>query len=351
LRDQVTVLRLAGAVTVLWFVFALAPARAEVVHQPARWIGRVDVATGSFGWPGSGLEIAFEGTRLSIAFADSGENSLVVESAGGARRLDLAAGQHEYVVVEGLATGIHRLRFIRRTEGLFGPTRFMEARTDGKFVDSAPPQRRILVLGDSISAGYGIEGADRHCKFSADTENHFLTYAAVAARGFGAETMTLAASGHGLLRSRDGNVPALPALLDRAVPTRESPVPLPREAAVQAVVLHLGTNDFAAGRRPKDFEESYAALLQRLRQDHPDAFIYAAIGPMLSGNDLQAAEAAIAAAVERRRQGGEVALRFLRFPPVKGGLGCDWHPNVKAHGRMAEILTAAIVEDLGWGAP
>jgi lysophospholipase L1-like esterase len=343
--------RLAGVATVLLLMQIVVPAWGEVAHQPARWIARVDAASGSFGWPGSGLELVFEGTRLSVTFVDSGKNSLVVEGAAGRRRLDLVAGRHDYVVAEGLTPGTHRLRLVRRTEGLFGPTRFVEARTDGQFLDSAPPQRRILVIGDSISAGYGIEGADRHCGFSADTENQFLTYGAVAARGFGADVIALAASGHGLLRSRDGKVPALPALLDRAVPTRESPVPLPREADVQVIVLHLGTNDFAGGRRPADFAGAYAALLQHLRQDHPDAFIYAAIGPMLSGSDLKAAEAAISAAVERRLRDGEVALRFLRFSPLKEGLGCDWHPNVKAHRRMAEILTAAIAEDIGWSAP
>jgi lysophospholipase L1-like esterase len=343
--------RLAGVATALLLMQCVVPTRAEVAQRPARWIARVDVASGSFGWPGSGLEFVFEGTRLSVALVDGGKNSLVVEGPAGTRRLDLVAGHHDYVVAQGLSPGTHRLRLTRRTEGLFGPTRFVEARTDGQFLNSAPPQRRVLVLGDSISAGYGIEGANRHCGFSADTENQFLTFGAVTARDFGAESMTLAASGHGLLRSLDGDVPALPALLDRAVPTQESPVPLPRERAVQAVVLHLGTNDFAGGRRPEEFEESYAALLQRLRQDHPDAFIYAAIGPMLGGSDMKAAETAIAAAVGRRRRAGETALRFLRFPPVKKGLGCDWHPNVKAHRRMAEILTAAIAEDLGWGAP
>ena len=337
--------------------FQAALATAETVGAPSRWIGRTDPASGRFAWPGSGLELAFKGTRLEVVLDDPGDNSLVVEGAGEPRRLDLSKGRRSYLLAEGLEDRAHRVRLFRRTEGFFGATTFVEAATDGAFLPVAAPERQILVIGDSISAGYGIEGKSRDCRFSAATENQYLTYAAVAARGFGAEVTTLAVSGRGLVVNHDGTAKGtLPDLMARAIPTEAaSAAAVGKEKRAEddpsLIIVHLGTNDFGGGKRPPGFDRDYAALLERLRQTHPSAFLYAAFGPMLAAADFEAADKAIAAAVAARRQAGDTAVRYLRFAPGKGGLGCDWHPNAKAHRRMAEQLSAAIAEDLGWDAP
>lgn len=58
------------------------------------------------------------------------------------------------------------------------------------------PGRRILVIGDSFSAGFGnIAGAN--CSRSADDENALLAFPALAARALGAELQLLAWSGAG----------------------------------------------------------------------------------------------------------------------------------------------------------
>lgn len=326
-------------------------AKAETTAVPSRWIGRNDPQSGRFGWPGSGVELVFTGTRLVAVLEDGGRNSLVVEVDGSARRIDLSEGRHSYPLAEGLAAGRHEVRLLRRTEGLFGATTFISATTDGRFLPGRAPGRRILVIGDSISAGYGIEGENKDCSFSADTENHYLTYAARLARRFDAELVTLAASGRGLSRNHDGSTEGtMPDLMDRRVPSLRRTVTskLPEDRKVVLVIVHLGTNDFGGGRRPSEFEADYTALLNRLRDRHPSAVLYAAIGPMLAMPDLKAALQAIDASVERRRREGDTALRRLQLTAGAANLGCDWHPNAKAHRQMAEQLSEAIAEDLGW---
>lgn len=73
---------------------------------------------------------------------------------------------------------------------------FFGFRCAGRFLTPPEgPARRIEVIGDSITCGYGVDGADQYCPFSAATENHYRTYAAIAARDLGADLATLAWSG------------------------------------------------------------------------------------------------------------------------------------------------------------
>ncbi len=329
---------------------ACTPALSETITQPSRWIGQVDARTGRFGWPGSGLELGFFGTRLDIVLTDTGRNSLIVEHGGKVRRIDLAKGEKTYSLARDFENRAHRIKLLRRTEGLFGATGFIKATTDGRFFQVDAPDRQLLVIGDSISAGYGIEGRDRNCRFSADSQNHYLTFAAVAARRFAADVTTLAISGRGLSRNYDGSThKIMPELIDRLVSDRKPVRNWPRDT-VSVIVVHLGTNDFGGGYRPVGFVAKYAAFLNELRTNSPKAVIYAAIGPMLDRAGFKAASRAIESAVTTRRAAGDTSLRFLVFPPGQQSYGCDWHPNAKTHRQMADLLAAAIERDLKWTA-
>ncbi len=64
-----------------------------------------------------------------------------------------------------------------------------------------PPQprdRRLLFIGDSITAGYGVLCNDTAAPFAAETESAYHTYAAVAARALDADAHVIAFSGKGV---------------------------------------------------------------------------------------------------------------------------------------------------------
>ncbi|WP_172299273.1 SGNH/GDSL hydrolase family protein [Pseudoruegeria sp. HB172150] len=311
------------------------PSLADTTDTPSRWIGEAVEPGGRFSWSGSGPVFLFEGTTLSVTLEDDGNNSLMVELDGEAKRLDLLPGQQTYDVATELTPGPHNIRLVRRTERPIGPTRMVSAETDGRFLPTETPERRILVVGDSISAGYGIEGANQKCGFTPRTQNQYLTHAAVAARRLGAEVLTMAISGIGVARNYNGSTHrTMPNLIVRS------------EADV--ILVHLGTNDFTGGHRPADFSDRYAELLRRLREWNPGALIYTAIGPMLGTEDRAAASEAIAQAVGQREAEGDTAIRTIDFRVPAGEVGCNWHPNVLAHEYMADTLTEAIADDLGW---
>ena len=339
--------RLDVAVASLFLVLCTSPPifAAETIERPSKWIGRVAASDAAFGWPGSGFMLRFEGTSLSVTLVDAGQNSLEIELDDVPQRLDLQAGQHRYQLADGLQQGAHVVRATRRTEGWIGDTLFVSAETDGSFLPAEASAEEMVAIGDSITAGYGVEGVGPGCKFTPGTENQYLTYAAVAARSLGMELTTLAVSGIGLSRARKGTKTMLD-VIDNETLSRSGTPGLPDER-VSAVVINLGTNDFSDGKNPSDFGGEYAKLLSRLRYQFPKAYLYAALGPMMPQKDFDTAENAIKAVVQTSVAKGESRLRYLNLRVKPKDFGCNWHPSRSTQAAMADLLEQAIKADRG----
>jgi len=165
-----------------------------------------------FAWSGSRISARFSGTSAGAIFDDAaGKNQLavIVDGKLGPAKLSVKRGEHAYLLAAGLGPGEHEVTVHRLTEANVGETKFLGFRfgSDGKLLSyAASPARRIEVIGDSISTGYGNEGEDKNCHFSPQTENHYLTYEAIAARNLGAELVTTAWSGKGIFSNRGSTV-------------------------------------------------------------------------------------------------------------------------------------------------
>ena len=253
---------------------------------------------------------------------------------------------------EGRAT--HRLQLVRRGEALMGEVWACGvALAPGTTLlpPDPPPARRLLFLGDSITAGYGNLGDGPHCPFAPAEENGSLAFAPLAAADLGADLEVVAWSGRGLWRNLDlSQVDTMPQLLGRALPEDRHAHWAAAAAPVDAVVVNLGTNDFSGG--PVDgesFTAAYVSLLTKLRGLYPAAHLVATLGPMLQDEAptlgaLSQARTNLRAAIDRRRRAGETPamLSALEFPRQDGslGYGCDWHPSLATHRAMALQLAA-----------
>ncbi len=305
-------------------------------------------------WPGSYVVARFRGTRVAARIKDEGFNLFQVVIDGEVKkvlRTDKDRGEAVYPLAEGLTEGIHEVELHRRAEAKVGESVFYGFETDGALLPGRPaPERRIELLGDSITAGYGNEGPNGTCGYVNSQQNEYLTYGAITARNLGADHSTIAWSGK--------SIHEMHVLFDKVLPQRtKGPTWDFAGYQPQVVVINLGTNNFA-NVDPGEalFVRVYEDLVHAVRAAYPKAFIVCALGSMLTNiypegrNALTQARKYMKVAVAKIRDAGDKNVDLLEFPEQNhaNGLGCGFHPSLKTHQLMSEQLTAFLKERMGW---
>jgi lysophospholipase L1-like esterase len=209
-------------------------------------------------------------------------------------------------------------------------------------------RHRMLVIGDSITAAYGSDGAFP-CSFTAATENEAHSYAALVAQQIQAELHVVAWSGKGVVRNYGDVNPTsaepMPTYYNRTLATSPfSTDPMggnywsPSQFPADVVLVMLGTNDFSTQPAPSDeqFVTGLVDLLHRIAVDYPQAkgHVAAMCAPMQTGR--QCANIATAA-----QQAG-VNYVFIDPNVFVGGYGCDYHPSAQTQQLMADVVTPAV---------
>jgi hypothetical protein len=323
---------------------------ASPVHGP-RFVGRF-TADGRFAWSGSRVELRFVGTEVAVTLEDPGANWVEAEVDGSVQAFALKRGRHVYQLASSLPDGEHVVRITRRTEAFFEPSRFVGFSVpESAWRPSLRPARRLEVIGDSISAGYGVLGKGPECPFEAATESHPHTYGALAARALGADLHTEAWSGVGLVHNYDGDTSVvMQRYYGLILPTEPSTAWDFSQYRPHAVIVNLGTNDFHPSDPGPIFVERYGAFLRALRTYHPTARLYVALGSMLQGTEYDQARGHLLRVIAERTAAGDAAIDFIEFTPIRPeeGLGCQWHPSAATQLRMADTLITRLRRDLGW---
>jgi lysophospholipase L1-like esterase len=323
--------------------------------SPVRFVGRFDLSDAEhprFAWSASAIQTRFVGKSLHVHLKGTGFDELqVVVDGAPAGVISMIPTREDYEVVAGLGAGPHELVLSKRTEARTGEVQFLGFEPAAVLAPPAHgPARRVELVGDSITAGYGAEGVGPTCSGNlAALQNEYLSYGAIASRSVGAEHVTLAWSGRTTEEMND--------LYDRTLPARPTSRWDFTKWTPDAVVINLGTNDFNRGDPgPNAFTRPYLAFVQRVRETYPRAFIVCALGPMLTDSyppgarALTRARGYITQVVNQLRASGDARVSFLEFPSqdFANGLGCDYHPSLKTHRMMGDQLAGALRAQLRW---
>ena len=316
-----------------------------------------DSARPSFGWSGCAMIARFQGTGATLRIDGSpNQFQVVVDGTVASSVLKVVSGTTSYALATGLSAGVHDVVVWKRTEGNQGENRYLGLDVTGGQLQAPPaaPDRRIEIYGDSITAGYGLDGAGPNCSFSQDTENHYLTYEAITARDLSADLHTIAWSGIGMYRNYGVSGPssdAMPYVYARTLTSQSNSVWDFSTWQPHVVVINLGTNDASTNGDPgAAYETAYLGFVRGLRQKYADTFFVLTIGPMLDGDNLTAIRGHIQNVIKTRAGEGDSRMSYLEFPVQNqsDGLGCDWHPNAVTNAKMATLLTAELKTRLGW---
>ncbi len=329
-------------------------------NQLIRYTGRIDFSDPRrprFDWPAVTIEAAFEGSSLTLLLED-GKNSYDVLIDGRPSVLRTSPGQTRYPLAQGLGGGEHRLQLTKRTETFYGTPAFLGFELDAGSQLRALPrekERRIEFIGDSITAGYGVEGQSPTCVYSPETENAALTYAAQTAEQLDAAYSIAAISGVGVVRNynSDGGMSAGTMLTyyGRTLANEAVEDWVFTDWVPDAVVINLGTNDFSTTPHPAGevFLSGYTNLIFKVRERNPEAHIFAVAGPLMVGP----AEDTIRSVVTQMNE--RLGDERVHFVPIENRLeltavdfGCDWHPNESGQAKIAAQLAPAMAGVLGW---
>jgi lysophospholipase L1-like esterase len=317
-----------------------------------RVVGRTAPGTAAgtirFSWPGVSIHGRFTGTQVSMDLNDGTNKNrfTVVIDKGAPKTVTSTAGQTSLPLASGLANGTHEIVVWRNTEASMGVTQFAGLSNFGTggalLAPPDAPERRIEVIGDSLSVGAGDEG-NATCTGGIDAfTNNYLAYGSVAARTVGADVVTIAWSGIGVLRNYDGSTSnIMPARYPFAVANDKSGWDFSNYQP-HVVVINLGTNDFGAGDPGTAYEAAYVSFIRTVRSQYTAAYFI--LIDMYGGNRRTRIDNVVA----QLKASGESKLETLSLSSVQNNLGCNQHPNVTAHAAMGNVLAARLKTLMNW---
>jgi len=352
----------------------------EAESGPAvRFVGRFDTrdATGPrCGWPGCRVIANFDGTSISVRLNEQerpdGPSEWDVAIDGQWRpKLALQLGDHTYDLASGLPAGAHRVELYKRTESQTGVTQFLGFDFHGGAL-MAPPKRatrRIEVVGDSESSGYGFAGAvsGGDCggtAWLAPNQDFRSAWAARLGEKLGAELEGTVFSGKGFyFNAWRPDTETMDVLYPRANP--EDPTSTFDYATLvpDVVIVAIGGNDYNLGQ-PEDtgpapldgFTAKARAFTARLRGAYPRAHIFLVAYAMLSDDDppgrlkRTSVVTAYQTVTNEHAAAGDARVYFLA-PPIASGdelTACDGHGGPEYHERIATFMAAAVSARTGW---
>jgi hypothetical protein len=319
-------------------------------HPCIRYTGRVDMQNPlctRFDWSYITIEALFEGTSCSIGLKAVHDIYNVFIDGEFSERISIDTLSGRYTVASGLSDSVHHLLITKRYE-----TDRHVTECTGLYLDSGrqllplPPRPpyRIEFIGASTLLGYGNESLKSRCDSVSNLSNTYASYGPVTARLLGAECSVLAITRRGLVRNYHS--PFMTSFKPFSFYYRStlwtnphSPVWNCTAWVPQVIVITLGINDFSTPPHPTQplFSNHAYALIRDLYQWHPGVHI------VFLSPSREPLQSYMSAFVERERREGNTRISFLayeKFPDWHRG--CDWHPNVKAHRKIAEQLAAHI---------
>ncbi|MCX7698435.1 MAG: GDSL-type esterase/lipase family protein [Candidatus Goldbacteria bacterium] len=295
-----------------------------------------------FDWPGCAIEFSFKGSGFKILLEDGFNDFNIIIDKKLHKIIKTKPGKFIYIAAKNLKNTEHNVLIAKKTESFEKPSIFkgIILNQDSKILPPPlKPKYKIEFIGDSITVGYGNESRSIKCKDFKNWTNNYLSYAQITARELNAEASIIAISGKGIVRNYGEkkviSQKPLPYYYDKTLLTQDNKKWNFKNWKSDITVICLGTNDFSTTPHPSKevFIKSYRKLISQIKSKNKNTKIFIMGSPTLE-EPLNTYLTEIAK---------KEKIKFIKLPktPVNQ-LGCDWHPNVFAHQKIAEILIKEI---------
>ena len=334
--------------------------RSDVLIAPndpgINYYGRVDFSTPEkpvYNWSGVIIEAAFPGPTIGMNIDHS--NSFYDIEIDGKPDTTISVGsKKQFIFKKNLSKELHTVRIILRSEDHYTLGTFLGLYlADGKKLASAPPKpsRKIEFIGDSYTAGYGIESTSRSCSEQELHRNTNVnkTFAMRVTKAFHAQSQILAWSGAGVVRNY-------------GEPAKRSAEPYPtyydlllgkgstkkwdfKQWTPDLVVICLGTNDYSTDPQPDDsmYIGDYHKLIARIIGNYPDAAI-----ACVATDDATIIKKVKTVVTEENGSLAHTQVFGAGFPKTMELTGCDWHPSLTDNKNISALLIDTVMKRLDW---
>ncbi len=355
--------------------------KVKIVDAPVKRCGRTiqygDVLYTALS--ATGIEFDFKGKKLSITVVgddntskSNGERIKVDEKADeGFARLGIFVEEvcvfsglidspkKEIVAIDVDEVKEARIRVIKLSEAPHSIIGLDTITMDDEASIVAVPEctKKIEIIGDSITCGYGVDGKKCDEPFSTATENVSKAHSYMAAKALDLDYSLVSYSGYGIVSGyTEEEEPRLDLILPdyydlvahsvgsvNGVKITEIPWDFD-SFQPDITIINLGTNDESWCKDKEDrrelYIEKYIEFVKHVREKSPRSHIILAYGIM---TDM------FVPLVERvaRDYGektGDSNISTLRYTThsEEDGFGCDWHPSAFSQKRASLELIEEI---------
>jgi len=331
-------------ISILIFAFAyvlLANASTTILPTDPniQYIGRFDKTNPLIPimyWTGSEIRINFQGTSLGIKLScwNLTYNNVTIDGVTTVLQLQNTGNSVTYPLCSGLAEGTHTAIIYKRDSPWTPQCFYGFILDDGKSIVTPPERkiRRIEFYGDSQTQGAQVEvpglGNDINQTIY---DNNYYSYAAITARALNAEYTCVARNG-ATLTPYNGKQ-NIPDVYDRIGVDATIPLWNFNGWLGDVVCIDLGVNDSPF---PADFTTRYISFVQKIRADHPNAYIFLLAGPLWNSDALKNA---IKTAVTTLNSNGDSKVYYMAFTT---SLRHSGHPRIAENVSCAKELVTKI---------
>jgi lysophospholipase L1-like esterase len=302
-----------------------------------------------FAYPGVRLSFTFSGTSLSFDAWSSGSQSYLeaVLDGGAPVRIKIGRERQRHALIEADRPGQHTIEIMHRAETWHGVVTLAGFQSDGVLGAGAPlPQRRMLVLGDSVTCAEGVDRGSG-TKDSAWTDPR-RSYGMLAAAALQAQVHLVCYGGRGLVRSWDKRTDEynLPDFYELAIADADQPMRWDhRQYQPDLIVSAIGTNDFSPGVPEREpYVATYVRFVRTLLRNHPRARIVLTEGAILNGPAKDSMRAYLAETVQRVGDPRVTTVPSTHYP----GDASDAHPTGPQHAEMAREWVPRLKQLMAW---
>jgi lysophospholipase L1-like esterase len=322
------------------------------------YYGRVDFstpATPRYGWSGVIIEANFTGTTIGMKI-EHPDAYYIIEIDG---KLDTVVNiktAGEYIFSKKLTENNHAVRIKLRSEDHYTVGTFQGLLlADGQHLNDPPskPLRKIEFIGDSFTAGYGIESPGVQCTQDEVKKytNVFKGFTTNVTEAFHAQNVILGWSGAGMVRNygydKKRSDDPFPFYYDRLYGNANDQKKWNFSQWVpDLVVICLGTNDYSTTPHPDDsmYLGDYHKLINRILTN------YSSDVPVLC---VSTGDATFEKNVKKivSEQKSVYSHSKVFFAPYPTGLSydvCHSHPSMSDNGKIAKALIDTIMNTTGW---